>query len=207
MGAMPRSATQEKHQKSIAPKGRSYRGNMIDPAADPITDTQRWVERAVVGLNLCPFAKAVIAKGQVRYVLSGATTPEALLETLGAELSLLRDTPVETVDTTLIVHPDVLADFLDYNDFLDLADALVAELDLEGVLQVASFHPQYQFAGTAPDDVDNCTNRSPWPTLHLLREDSVARAVAAFPDPDAIVERNIATLRRLGEAGWRDLLL
>ena len=179
---------------------------MTDPAADPIADTQRWIERAVIGLNLCPFAKAVVAKGQVRYVLSEATTPEALLETLGAELSLLRDTPAETVDTTLIVHPHVLADFLDYNDFLDLADALVAELDLEGVLQVASFHPQYQFAGTAPDDIDNCTNRSPWPTLHLLREDSVARAVAAFPDPDVIVERNIATLRQLGPDGWQRLI-
>lgn len=178
---------------------------MTDPS-DPIADMQRWVERAVIGLNLCPFAKAVVAKSQVRYVLSEATTPEALLETLGAELALLRDTPAETIDTTLIVHPQVLADFLDYNDFLDLADALVAELDLEGVLQVASFHPQYRFAGSAPDDIDNCTNRSPWPTLHLLREDSVARAVAAFPDPDAIVERNIATLRRLGTDGWLRLL-
>jgi len=179
---------------------------MIDPTADAITDTRRWVERAVIGLNLCPFAKAVAAKGQVRYVLSAASTPEALLEALGEELSLLRDTPAEQIDTTLIVHPHVLADFLDYNDFLDLADALVAELDLEGVLQVASFHPQYQFAGTAPDDVDNCTNRSPWPTLHLLREDSVARAVAAFPDADAIVGRNIATLQRLGRDGWYRLL-
>lgn len=173
---------------------------------DPIADTRRWIERIVIGLNLCPFAKAVVAKGQVRYVLSEATTPEALLETLGAELALLRDTPAETIDTTLIVHPQVLADFLDYNDFLDLADALVAELDLEGLLQVASFHPQYRFAGSAPDDVDNCTNRSPWPTLHLLREGSVARAVAAFPDPDAIVERNIATLRRLGTDDWLRLL-
>ncbi len=174
--------------------------------SDPIADTQRWIERAVIGLNLCPFAKAVVAKGQVRYVLSEATTRDALLETLGTELALLRGTPADAIDTTLIVHPHVLADFLDYNDFLDLADALVAELDLEGVLQVASFHPQYQFAGSAPDDVDNCTNRSPWPTLHLLREDSVARAVAAFPDPDAIVDRNIATLRQLGPDGWRRLL-
>jgi hypothetical protein len=180
---------------------------MTNPAADPITDTQRWVERAVIGLNLCPFAKAVVAKGQVRYVLSEATTPESLLETLRAELALLRDTPAETIDTTLIVHPHVLVDFLDYNDFLDLADALVAEFDLEGVLQVASFHPQYQFAGSAPDDVDNCTNRSPWPTLHLLREDSVARAVAAFPDTDAIVERNVVTMRRLGHHGWLRLLM
>ncbi|MGN7726386.1 DUF1415 domain-containing protein [Luteimonas sp. 22616] len=173
---------------------------------DPIADTRRWIERAVVGLNLCPFAKAVVAKGQVRYVLSDATTPEALLETLGEELLRLRDTPAEDIDTTLIVHPQVLADFLDYNDFLDDADALVEQLGLDGELQVASFHPQYQFAGSAPDDIANATNRSPWPTLHLLREDSVARAVAAFPDPDAIVERNVETLEKLGREGWERLL-
>jgi hypothetical protein len=172
---------------------------------DPIAATRLWLERAVIGLNLCPFAKAVQAKGQVRFVLSDDEAPEALLETLGAELLLLRDAPPEDIDTTLIVHPRVLVDFLDYNDFLEQADALVAELGLEGVLQVASFHPDYQFAGTAPDDVENFTNRSPYPTLHLLREDSVARAVEAFPDPDAIVERNVETLRRLGRDGWRAL--
>lgn len=179
---------------------------MTSDSVDPIADTRRWLERAVIGLNLCPFAKAVHAKGQVRYVLSDATTPEALLGTLGEELARLRDTPADAIDTTLIVHPRVLADFLDYNDFLELADALVVELSLEGVLQVASFHPDYQFAGSAPDDIDNFTNRAPWPTLHLLREDSVERAVAAFPDSDAIVERNIATLRQLGHDGWRRLL-
>lgn len=173
---------------------------------DPIADTRRWIERIVIGLNLCPFAKAVVAKDQVRYVLSGATTPEALLETLGAELLRLRDTPSADIDTTLIVHPQVLTDFLDYNDFLDDADALIEELELDGVLQVASFHPQYQFAGTEPDDVGNFTNHSPWPTLHLLREDSVARAVEAFPDPDAIVDRNVETLRKLGHEGWERLL-
>jgi hypothetical protein len=172
---------------------------------DPIAATRLWLERAVIGLNLCPFAKAVHAKGQVRWVLSDAESPAALLETLGAELLLLRDAPAEEIDTTLIVHPRVLGDFLDYNDFLGEADALVAELDLEGVLQVASFHPHYQFAGSDPDDVENFTNRSPWPTLHLLREDSVSRAVEAFPDPDAIVDRNVETLRRLGPAGWRAL--
>ena len=172
---------------------------------DPIAATRLWLERAVIGLNLCPFAKAVQAKGQVRFVLSDDEAPGALLETLGAELLLLRDAPPEDIDTTLIVHPRVLVDFLDYNDFLEQADALVAELGLEGVLQVASFHPDYQFAGTGPDDVENFTNRSPYPTLHLLREDSVARAVEAFPDPDAIVERNIETLRRLGRDEWRAL--
>ena len=172
---------------------------------DPIAETQRWLERAVIGLNLCPFAKAVHAKGQVRYVLSAATTPEALLEQLAGELLLLRDTPAAQVDTTLLVHPDVLGDFLDYNDFLDQADALVAELGLEGVLQVASFHPQYQFAGSEPGDIANYTNRSPHPTLHLLREDSVERAVAAYPDPDAIIDRNIQTLTDLGRDGWQKL--
>jgi hypothetical protein len=173
---------------------------------DPIADTRRWLERAVIGLNLCPFAKAVYVKEQVRVVLSDASTPEALLEQLMEELLLLRQTPAEVVDTTLIVHPDVLQDFLDYNDFLDNADMAVEQLDLQGILQVASFHPDYQFAGAAPDDVSNYTNRAPWPTLHLLREDSVERAVSAFPDPDVIVERNIATLDRLGVEGWKRLL-
>jgi uncharacterized protein len=173
---------------------------------DPIAVTRRWLERAVIGLNLCPFAKAVHARGQVRWVLSDATTPEALLETLGEELLLLRDTPADAVDTTLLVHPRALADFLDYNDFLETADALVESLGLDGVLQVASFHPGYQFAGNAPEDVENFTNRSPYPTLHLLREDSVSRAVEAFPDPDVIVERNVETLRKLGADGWWDLL-
>jgi len=174
--------------------------------SDAIEATRRWLERAVIGLNLCPFAKAVVAKQQVRYVLSDATTPEALLAQLGEELLRLRDTPAQELDTTLLVHPDVLGDFLDYNDFLEQADALVEALELEGVLQVASFHPQYQFAGSEADAVENFTNRSPYPTLHLLREDSVSRAVEAYPDPDAIIERNVATLRALGVDGWRKLL-
>ena len=173
---------------------------------EALAATRRWLECAVIGLNLCPFAKAVYVKQQVRFVFSDATTTEALLEQLAEELVLLRDTPAEQVDTTLIVHPFVLQDFYDYNDFLENADAAVATLDLEGVLQVASFHPQYQFAGSAPDDIENFTNRSPYPTLHLLREDSVERAVEAFPDPDVIVERNIETLRKLGREGWDELL-
>jgi hypothetical protein len=172
---------------------------------DPIAATRLWLERAVIGLNLCPFAKAVYVKQQVRFVLSDASTPEALLEQLAEELLLLRDTPVDEIDTTLIVHPDVLQDFLDYNDFLDNADAAVEALDLGGILQVASFHPDYQFAGTSADDISNYTNRAPYPTLHLLREDSVSRAVAAFPEADAIVDRNIETLDKLGIAGWRKL--
>jgi hypothetical protein len=173
---------------------------------DPVAATRVWLERAVIGLNLCPFAKAVLAKQQVRFVASDAGTPEALLSQLGEELLLLRDTPPDQVDTTLLIHPGVLTDFLDYNDFLGQADALVEALGLEGVLQVASFHPCYQFAGSEPDAVENFTNRSPYPTLHLLREDSVSRAVDAFPDPDAIVERNMAALRELGVDGWRRLL-
>ncbi|MGH8039208.1 MAG: DUF1415 domain-containing protein [Stenotrophomonas sp.] len=174
--------------------------------SDPIAETRRWLEQIVIGLNLCPFAKAVYVKDQVRFVLSDATTPEALVEQLAEELLLLRDAPAEQIDTTLIVHPEVLTDFLDYNDFLDNADAAIEALDLQGILQVASFHPQYQFAGVAPDDVSNYTNRAPYPTLHLLREDSVERAVAAFPDPDVIVERNIETLDKLGVEGWTRLL-
>ncbi|MCX2895233.1 DUF1415 domain-containing protein [Stenotrophomonas lactitubi] len=160
------------------------------------------MERIVIGLNLCPFAKAVYVKDQVRIVLSDATTPEALVEELAEELVLLRDTPAEQIDTTLIVHPQVLTDFLDYNDFLDNADAAIEALDLQGILQVASFHPDYQFDGVAADDASNYTNRAPFPTLHLLREDSVARAVDVYPDPDVIVERNIQTLDRIGVEGW-----
>ena len=178
---------------------------MTDPALptdDPIAATRLWLERIVIGLNLCPFAKAVYVKDQVRFVLSDATTPEALVEQLAEELVLLRDTPAEQIDTTLIVHPQVLTDFLDYNDFLDNADAAIEALDLQGILQVASFHPDYQFDGVAADDASNYTNRAPFPTLHLLREESVERAVDAFPDPDVIVERNIQTLDRIGVAGW-----
>ena len=177
---------------------------MTEP--DYLADTRRWLERAVIGLNLCPFAKAVVVKEQVRFVLSDATTPEALLAELGEELGLLRDTDPATTDTTLIVHPFVLQDFLDYNDFLDEADGLVEAMDLEGVLQVASFHPEYQFAGSDAEDVENYTNRAPYPTLHLLREDSVSRAVAALPDPEVIVERNVETLQKLGVEGWKKLL-
>ena len=177
----------------------------IDPAGIE-AGVRLWLERAVIGLNLCPFAKAVYVKQQVRIVISDASTERALLEELGEELALLRDTPADEIDTTLLVHPQVLGDFLDYNDFLGDADALVEAMDLDGVLQVASFHPQYQFAGSEPNDADNLTNRAPYPILHLLREASIDRAVAAYPDPDAIIERNIATVRELGFAGWDKLL-
>jgi uncharacterized protein len=171
-----------------------------------IAATRRWLERAVIGLNLCPFAKAVYAKRQVRFVLSDAELEDDLLEELGEELLRLRDTSAEEIDTTLLVHPRVLNDFLEYNDFLDRVDALIEALELDGELQVASFHPDYRFADADADDPGHCTNRSPYPTLHLLREASLDRAVAAYPDPDAIVERNLATMAKLGIVGYRALL-
>jgi hypothetical protein len=175
-------------------------------AMNPIDDTRHWLERAVIGLNLCPFAKAVHVKEQIRWVESPAESPEQLLEDLVRELQFLAAADPASVETTLLIHPRVLTDFLDYNDFLDVADAAVESLGLAGVLQVASFHPGYQFAGTAPDDVDNLSNRSPYPTLHLLREASIDEAVAAFPEAASIYERNIETLRRLGFEGWRRLM-
>ncbi|MES2126419.1 MAG: DUF1415 domain-containing protein [Pseudomonadota bacterium] len=170
-----------------------------------IAATENWLEKAVIGLNLCPFAKAVHMKKQVRYVVSNATSPEALLETLMDELQLLSDTDAEKIDTTLIIHPFVLTDFLDYNEFLDVADAAVEDMQLEGELQVASFHPDYQFADTAPDDITNYTNRSPYPTLHLLREASIDRAVEAFPEASDIFDKNMETLAALGHEGWDQL--
>jgi len=176
------------------------------PGDDPIALTTHWLERVVIGLNLCPFAKAVHARQQVRFVLSDATTPEALLEALVAELEWLRDADPQQTDTTLLIHPQVLTDFLDYNDFLDVADAAITALDLDGEIQVASFHPDYRFADSFDDAIENYSNRSPYPMLHLLREASVERAVDAFPDADAIVDRNMATLRRLGVQGWKRLM-
>ena len=179
--------------------------NATDPS-HALEATRHWLEQAVIGLNLCPFAKAVHLKQQIRWVHSAARDAEALLADLVRELQFLAAADPEQVDTTLLVHPQALNDFLDYNDFLDVADAAIEELGLDGVLQVASFHPDYQFEGTEPDDAENLSNRAPHPTLHLLREDSIDRAVAAFPDAADIYERNIATLRQLGVAGWRALL-
>ena len=167
-----------------------------------IAETRAWVDRAVIGLNLCPFAKAPQVKGQVRYALSEATDPAALLADLVAELEKLAEAPAERIETTLLVHPLAMTDFAEYNDFLEVVDATLAELDLEGIVQVASFHPRYQFEGTEPDDVENATNRSPYPTLHLLREQSIDKAVEAFPEAEAIYETNIATMQRLGADGW-----
>ncbi|QBE62028.1 DUF1415 domain-containing protein [Pseudoduganella lutea] len=173
--------------------------------ARAIAATEQWLEKAVIGLNLCPFAKAVHVKKQIRYVVSDATTPEELLEMLMNELQYLSDTPAEQVDTTMIIHPRVLNDFEEYNEFLDVADAALEDMGLDGELQVASFHPDYQFADTGRDDIGNYTNRSPYPTLHLLREESVERAVEAFPEAEAIFEKNIETMENLGHEGWNEL--
>jgi len=167
-----------------------------------ITDTRDWVVKAVIGLNLCPFAKAVHVNERIRYVVSDATEPEALLKDLARELLALKRADPEAVDTTLLIHPGVLTDFLDFNDFLDAADALVEELELDGILQIADFHPDYQFEGSEPDDIANYSNRSPYPTLHLLREESIGRAVESMPDTASIYENNLDTLARLGHEGW-----
>jgi uncharacterized protein len=170
-----------------------------------VADTVAWMERAVIGLNLCPFAKSVHVKGQVHYAVSHAVTPDVLLVDLVSELKGLVASDAKARDTTLLIAPLCLQDFMDFNDFLDLADQALEDLELDGVLQIASLHPHYQFAGTKPDDVTNFTNRSPYPTLHLLREDSIDRAVNAFPNPDSIFETNMQTLQTLGLAGWQAL--
>lgn len=172
---------------------------------EAIAATKLWLERAVIGLNLCPFAKGVHVKNQVRYVVSAAQTPEELLHDFMSELEVLAEASREKIDTILLIHPHVLTDFLDYNDFLEVIDAALEEVDLDGELQVASMHPQYQFADTEPDDITNYTNRSPYPTLHLLREVSIDEAVAAFPEADQIFDKNIETMRRIGHEGWNAL--
>ncbi|MDO9401827.1 MAG: DUF1415 domain-containing protein [Polaromonas sp.] len=170
-----------------------------------LTQTRHWLEKAVIGLNLCPFAKAVYVKNQVRLVVSHARHADDLLEELDRELDLLVVTPAEEVDTTLLIHPTLFPDFLDFNDFTELAEGVVDEHGLEGVVQLASFHPRFQFEGTEPDDISNYSNRAPFAILHLLREESVARAVAAFPEAEAIFEQNIQTLEKLGLDGWKAL--
>lgn len=171
-----------------------------------IAATKRWLERAVIGLQLCPFAASAELSGRVRYVVSEQTSNAGLVVDLTRELLALQAADPAVCETTLLIHPRVLADFLAYNDFLDEGDRVLAALDLEGELQIASFHPRYQFAGTTPDSIENCTNRSPYPMLHLLREDSITR-VASYPGLDDIGNRNIDTLRKLGLDGWRRLWL
>ena len=172
-----------------------------------LADTRRWIEKAVIGLNLCPFARSVYVKNQVRIVVSRARHLDAFLDELDRELDLLVNTPAEEVDTTLLVHPTLFPDFEVFNDFMNVVDDVVDEHELEGEIQVANFHPDFLFEGEAEGDMSHFTNRAPYPTLHLLREDSVERAVASEGgDAEKIVERNIATLRELGPAAWQDLL-
>jgi len=169
---------------------------------DIIRATRRWVEKAVIGLGLCPFAEGVYRDARVRFKVSGQRSAAGLLGELRSELLHLHEVGAQSCETTLLIHPWVLTDFMEFNDFLQICDATVAELGLEGEIQVASFHPQYQFAGTRPDDIGNYTNRSPHPTLHLLREASVESALAGVADPDAIYENNILRLESLGRDGW-----
>ncbi len=185
---------------------------MTDTTTDPsfpedivIADTVRWLEKAVIGLNLCPFAKSVHVKGQIHYVVSQATDAEGVALDLHRELEALAEISPEKRDTTLLILPHALHDFLDFNDFTALADDIVEELELGGILQVASFHPLFQFEGTDVADVTNCTNRAPYPTLHLLREDSIDKAVEAFPEAEMIYERNMQVLEDMGIEGWLDL--
>ena len=174
--------------------------------ASAVASTRRWLERAVIGLTLCPFAKAVYVKRQVRFAVTAAASREELLAELRHELEILARADPGAIATTLLIHPRAMTDFIEFSFFLREIDAVLVDLELDGILQVASFHPRYEFAGIASDDVANCTNRSPHPTLHLLREADIDRAVAAFPDAATIYERNIETLRRLGHAGWNVLV-
>jgi hypothetical protein len=190
---------------NAAGSGPGSSPDTLDSAEAVVAATRTWLEQAVIGLQLCPFASSPYLNDRVRYYVSTERSSVGLREDLRHELQLLQDTDPLTCETTLLIHPHALTDFRDYNDFLDECDALLAELGLDGELQVASFHPRYQFAGTRAEDIENYTNRSPFPMLHLLREASVARAVASFPAVDQIGEKNIATLRRLGHEGWRQL--
>jgi uncharacterized protein len=176
----------------------------VDPAKI-IADTRHWLEQAVIGLNLCPFAKAAHTKGQIHFAVSQAESPEQLLEDLNVELLGLMALDPQLRDTTLLIAPWCLPEFLMFNDFLARADKVLAGLDLGGVVQIAPFHPNFEFADVAPGDITNYTNRAPYPILHLLRESSVARAVDAFLQPEMIFEKNKATMRALGLDGWRRL--
>ncbi len=169
-----------------------------------ILAVRQWVETFVVGMNLCPFAKRELVKNRVRFVTTAATTAEQLLQVLQTELELLNADP--SVETTLLIHPAVLQDFYDFNDFLGFADSLLVDMELEGIYQVASFHPDYQFGGTRPGDAENYTNRAPYPVLHLLREESLERVIADYPDVDDIPERNIELMNSLGQDKLQALL-
>lgn len=199
----PDSARERRHRHESYPMSE----NTQAPSDEQVlAEMRHWIEQAVIGLNLCPFAKSVYVKNQVRLVVSRARNIDALLDDLDRELELLKSTPAEQVDTTLLVHPTLFPDFFVFNDFLNVVDEVVEEHELEGVIQVAPFHPAFQFEDTEADDADNLTNRAPYPTLHLLREDSIDRAVESGDSAEDIVERNLKTVRALGLEGWKRLL-
>ncbi len=177
----------------------------LNPERVAIEDTQKWLMEAVIGLNLCPFAKAVVVKDKVRYRVCLSSASQDVLQILAEELQFLASAEASPVETTLLIAPYALSEFLDFNDFLGECDALLDSLGLVGELQVADFHPDYQFAGESPQAMGHFTNRSPYPTLHLLRESSLDEAVAVYPDAALIFERNIASLETLGAKGWADL--
>lgn len=167
----------------------------------------RWLERAVIGLNLCPFAKAPHVKGRIHFATCVEPDDAAWRVALEHQLQALVERPAAERETTLLVVPNALHDFLDFNDRLAVGDQMLHDLGLIGVIQIASFHPRYQFAGTAPDDITNYTNRSPHPLFHLIREASIDQALTAFARPESIYETNVRTLSALGHAGWQALEL
>ena len=185
--------------------GAAYKRGFSVNDEEILSKTRHWLEKAVIGLNLCPFAKAVYVKNQMRLVVSHARHADDLLEELDRELDLLVATPVEELETTLLIHASLFDDFLDFNDFLEIAEGVVDEHGLDGIVQLASFHPQFQFEGTEPDDISNFTNRAPFAILHLLREESVGRAVETYPEVDTIYQNNIQTMQALGREGWKNL--
>ena len=161
-----------------------------------IRTTKNWLEKVVIGLNLCPFAKKELVKDRIRFAVSDSKTDEELLMELNSELEFIFAN--DDVETTLLIMSNHLKDFYDYNQFLDLADALIEQMDFLGEFQIASFHPDYQFAETEIDDVENYTNRSPYPILHILREASLEKVIESYPDVEKIPESNIALLREMG---------
>ncbi|WP_434777988.1 DUF1415 domain-containing protein [Neisseria sp. Ec49-e6-T10] len=170
-----------------------------------LAHTRTWLEKAIIGLNLCPFAKAVYAKNQVKLIVSHARHLDGFLEDLDRELLFLANCPPEETDTSLLIHPRLFEDFLLFNDMMELADQAIIDNQLEGVIQLAPFHPEFQFEGTNVEDISNYTNRSPYPTLHLIRESSIDKALTTMLNPDSIFERNIALLEEMGHEGWATL--
>ncbi|XDD53287.1 DUF1415 domain-containing protein [Leptospira sp. WS4.C2] len=179
----------------------------IDNEEEILKKTKNWILKSVIGLNLCPFAKPTFQSNTIRYVISDSKTEKDLLFHLESELQYLKETDPKITETTLLLHPYVLEDFLDQNDFLNDVDLLLNQLDLEGIIQIANFHPHFQFAGKTYDDITNFVGRSPYQTLHLLREDSISRIVDSHPNIDSIIENNRKTLKKLGHLGWKELEL